>query len=117
MQSISTLLERLNLFCKFITFRHLYMFYYVYILQSIKYKKLYISFSSDLKQRVKSHNAGESPATKPYIPYRLIFYEAFLHKQDDKKREEYLKGGYGLRSIKTMLKHYFVKGKTYTGYF
>lgn len=83
------------------------MFYYTYILQSVKFKKLYIGFSSDLKNRFKSHNAGKNAATRPYIPYKLICYEAFLSEIDAKNREEYLKSGYGLRSLKAMLKTYF----------
>lgn len=82
------------------------MFYYTYILQSVKLKKLYIGYSSDLKNRLKSHNAGENAATTPFATYKLICYEAFLNINDAKKREEYLKSGYGLRSIKKMLINY-----------
>lgn len=82
------------------------MFYYVYILESIKVKKLYIGYSSDLKRRLKKHNAGKSLATKPFRPYKLIFYEAFLSKQDAKNREKYLKTGWGWRSTKKMLGDY-----------
>ena len=82
------------------------MFYYVYILQSQKDKSLYIGYTSDLKKRFKKHNAGENLATKPFRPYNLIFYEAFLNRIDAKNREEYLKGGYGRKTIKSMLKRY-----------
>ena len=82
------------------------MFYYVYILYSTKFHKLYIGFTSDLRKRVKAHNSGQSPATKPYIPYKLIFYEAFLDKRDALHRETYLKSGYGRRSIQKMIKNY-----------
>jgi putative endonuclease len=82
------------------------MFYYVYILQSQKDKSLYIGYTSDLKKRFKKHNAGENLATKPFRPYNLIFYEAFLNRIDAKNREEYLKGGYGRKTIKGMLKKY-----------
>ncbi|OHA72792.1 MAG: hypothetical protein A3A27_01150 [Candidatus Wildermuthbacteria bacterium RIFCSPLOWO2_01_FULL_47_18] len=80
------------------------MFYYVYILQSQKNKSLYIGYTGDLKQRFKAHNNGESLATKPFRPYKLVFYEAFLSKQDARRREEYLKSGWGLRTIKKMLR-------------
>ena len=83
------------------------MFHYVYILQSQKNNSLYIGYTSDLKKRFKEHNLGESKATKPFIPYKLIFYEAFLNKTDAKNREIYLKGGYGRRTIETMLNRYF----------
>ncbi|KKS96341.1 MAG: hypothetical protein UV73_C0011G0013 [Candidatus Gottesmanbacteria bacterium GW2011_GWA2_43_14] len=82
------------------------MFYYTYILQSIKYKTFYIGYTSNLKKRLQEHNSSKSLATKPYIPYKLIFYEAFLHQVDAKNREEYLKGGYGRKSIKALLKRY-----------
>lgn len=83
------------------------MFYYVYILQSKKNKGLYVGYTSNLKQRFEEHNSGKSFATKPFVPYRLIFYEAFLSKRDAKYREEYLKSGWGLRTIKKMLKESF----------
>lgn len=82
------------------------MFYYVYILQSQKDKSLYIGYTTDLKERFKKHNAGENLATKPFRPYNLIFYEAFLNRIDAKNREEYLKSGYGRKTIKSMLRKY-----------
>lgn len=80
--------------------------YYVYILKSKKYNSQYIGYTSNLRKRLESHNSGKNKATKPYIPYQLIFYEAFLNKTDAKNREIYLKSGYGLRGIKKMLKNY-----------
>lgn len=85
------------------------MFYYTYILQSEKNNSLYIGYTSDLKKRLASHNAGRNKSTKRFIPYRLIFYEAFLNRIDAKNREDYLKSGYGRRSIKTLLRRYFQK--------
>ena len=85
------------------------MFYYVYILQSLKNNSLYIGYTSDLKKRFKEHNFGQNKSTKPYIPYKLIFYETFLNRVDAKNREEYLKGGYGRKTIKTMIKKYLVE--------
>jgi putative endonuclease len=81
--------------------------YYVYILQSLKDGSLYTGYTSDLKRRFEQHNSGKSSATKPFRPYKLIFYEAFANRIDAKNREEYLKSGWGLKSIKTMLKNYF----------
>lgn len=82
------------------------MFYYTYILQSQKNNSLYIGYTSDLRKRLKQHNSGESQATKPFRPYKLIFYEAFLNRTDAKNREVYLKGGYGRKTIKAMIKKY-----------
>ena len=83
--------------------------FYVYILQSQKNKSLYIGYTSNLKQRFEEHNNGKSLATKPFRPYKLIFYEAFLNKTDAKNREKYLKSGWGLRTIKKMLKNFLLQ--------
>lgn len=82
------------------------MFYYTYILQSQKNNSLYIGYSSNLRKRLNEHNNGKSLATKPFRQYELIFYEAFLNRIDAKKREIYLKSGWGSRSVKKMLKNY-----------
>jgi putative endonuclease len=82
------------------------MFYYVYILISLKNNSFYIGYTSNLIKRIKQHNNGESLATKSYRPYKLIFYEAFLNRIDAENREKFLKSGYGRKSIKTMLNKY-----------
>ncbi len=84
--------------------------YYVYILQSGKDDSLYIGYTTDWKKRVREHNIGKSLATKYRRPYRLIYYESFLSKRDAESREEYLKSGWGFRSIKKLLKDYFKEG-------
>ena len=81
--------------------------FYTYILQSKKDKSLYIGSTKDLRRRFKEHNSGKSLATKPHKPYKLIFYEAFLNKLDAENRENYLKSGYGRRTLKKLLKKYF----------
>jgi len=84
------------------------MFFYVYVLFSQKYKRLYIGYSSDVFKRLEQHNSGKSKATRPFMPYELIFYESFTDKQDAKAREVYLKSGWGRRSLHKMLKNTFI---------
>ena len=85
--------------------------YYVYILQSKKNQSLYIGYTTKLENRVAEHNSGKSQATKPFRPYELIFYEVFLNAKDAKSREEYLKSGWGRRTIKKLFKNYFFEQK------
>jgi putative endonuclease len=61
-----------------------------------------------LRKRFKQHNSGESLATKSHKPYKLIFYEAFSNRIDAKNREIYLKSGYGRKSMKILLREYFL---------
>ena len=65
--------------------------FYVYILKSQKWKRVYIGYSHDLKRRLKEHNFGKVKSTKHGIPWVLIYYEAFLSKEDAIKRELQLK--------------------------
>lgn len=87
------------------------MFCYVYILQSIRYYNLYIGSSQDLKRRLEEHNQGKVFSTKPYKPWKVIHYEAYLNKRDALRREKYLKTSQGARLLKRMLKEYFYEKK------
>lgn len=82
--------------------------FYVYILESmLKRKEIYIGYTKDLKNRVKEHNSGETRSTKRYMPWKLIYYEACLDKQDAKRREKYLKTSQGRRMLKLRLREYY----------
>ena len=66
--------------------------FYVYVTQSQKDKGLYIGFTSDLKKRMKEHNTGKTKSIKHRIPFKLVYYEAYLNKTDARKREiEFIK--------------------------
>ncbi|MEK7173606.1 MAG: GIY-YIG nuclease family protein [Patescibacteria group bacterium] len=78
--------------------------YYVYLLKSKKLEWQYIGYTADLRKRFLQHQKGLSPATKPYRPFELIFYEAYKAKSDAKRREEYLKTNQGKRALKFMVK-------------
>lgn len=87
------------------------MFYYVYILQSLKNESLYIGYTRDLRKRLKQHNSGADAYTKKYMPWQLIHYEAYLNEKDAKRREKYLKTSQGSRLLKRMLKEHFYAKK------
>lgn len=78
--------------------------YYVYILFSLKDKKLYIGFTTDLKARLTNHAQGRVRATMFRRPLKLIYYEYFVNQKDAKARERYLKSGFGRSQFKLALK-------------
>ena len=78
------------------------MFFYVYVLQN-KEGRRYVGSTTDLVRRLKEHNAGQNIATKPHIPWEIIFYEAYRSREDGLRREKYLKTTQGRRSLKKML--------------
>jgi len=77
--------------------------YFVYILFSVKDKKLYVGYTKDLKRRYQEHLIGKNISTRNRLPVKLIYYEAYLTEQEAKRREKYLKGGNGRASIKRQL--------------
>jgi putative endonuclease len=64
--------------------------HYLYILQSDK-NKIYVGNTDDLKRRLVEHNSGQNYSTKEDKPFRIVYYEAYLNKQDALDREHKLK--------------------------
>lgn len=77
--------------------------YYTYILLSKYDNKLYIGYTSNLKQRLQQHHTGCVTSTRNRRPLDLIHYEYFINKTDAKARETFLKSGYGHEQIKKFL--------------
>lgn len=69
--------------------------YYAYILLSLKSHIFYYGYTADLRKRLAEHNNGRNFATKPHLPWRLVWYGAFETERQAKNFEEYLKTGSG----------------------
>jgi len=80
--------------------------YYVYVLLSQKDNKFYTGFTKDLKLRFEQHNLGKVESTKNRRPFKLIYYEACLSREDATHREKYLKTFHGKMFIRRRLKSY-----------
>lgn len=84
------------------------MYYYIYILKSLKDNQLYTRYTADLKKRLDQHSKGEVLSTKNRIPLQLIYFEGCLNQQDATHREKYLKTSWGKRYLKERLKNSFI---------
>lgn len=72
----------------------------VYVLYSEKHNKIYIGYTSNIKQRLMAHNELETKGyTLRYRPWNLIHVEDFLEKSDAMKREKQLKSAKGREFI------------------
>lgn len=70
--------------------------HYVYLLESVAEPgQRYIGLTKDLKTRLAAHNAGRSPHTSKYRPWRLVIYVAFATRTKAAAFEKYLKSGSG----------------------
>ncbi len=85
--------------------------WYCYILQSLRNGRLYVGATGNLRRRFKEHNEGlGGKYTRDNRPFELIFYEAYLHKEDASRAERFYKSGYGKEILKGKLKGYLEGG-------
>lgn len=82
--------------------------FYVYLLGSIvNAGKWYIGFTPlDVYKRLDKHNLGLVQSTKAFRPWSLIYFEAYLNRNDATGREKFLKSGAGRTFLKKQLKNY-----------
>jgi putative endonuclease len=79
--------------------------YSVYVFYSKKVNKLYIGFTSRLKERIKEYKSLKNKTTRNWQPLKLIYVEIYANKQDALKREKFFKTGWGRNYLKKILKH------------
>lgn len=78
--------------------------FYVYTLLSLKDKRLYTGFTTNLRNRLSQHARGEVRSTINRRPLKLIHYDYFINEEDAKSREVFLKSGFGRSELKKALK-------------
>jgi putative endonuclease len=74
----------------------------VYILFSEKINKHYTGYSSNLQERMISHNQLGNDWTAKYRPWKLIYTIEFDDKQQALAHEKWLKTGVGRDFIKAL---------------
>jgi predicted GIY-YIG superfamily endonuclease len=96
--SLGSWLFNLSLVCNFINntifagkpMKH------VYLLQSISHpEQRYVGLTSDLDKRLAAHNAGQSPHTAKFTPWKIITSISFTDHDKAAAFEQYLKSGSG----------------------
>ncbi|MCC6865723.1 MAG: GIY-YIG nuclease family protein [Ignavibacteria bacterium] len=65
--------------------------YYVYCLYSETKDRLYIGHTDNLERRFNEHCEGKVRSTKPYRPYKMIYFEEQPDKACAMNREKQLK--------------------------
>ena len=74
--------------------------YYVYLIQSVSAEgERYLGMTTDLKERLKEHNAGKSFHTSKFKPWKLTTYIAFSERAKAEAFERYLKSGQATLSL------------------
>lgn len=69
---------------------------YVYLIQCLTVPdQRYIGVISNLDERLRAHNAGGSPHTSKYRPWKVVLHLCFQDDQPADEFEQYLKSGSG----------------------
>ena len=79
--------------------------FYVYVLFSLRDRKLYAGYTKSLKKRIEEHRAGKVASTINRLPIKLLYYEAYPTGKEAMRREKFLKGGNGRKQLKAQLCH------------
>jgi predicted GIY-YIG superfamily endonuclease len=70
--------------------------YYTYVIETVNAPKhWYVGSTEDLPARLVDHNAGRSPPTSKYRPWKLRWYCAFENRTRAEAFETYLKTASG----------------------
>ena len=78
---------------------------YAYLLESVSFPgQWYVGHTDDLRSRLAAHNAGQSPHTAKYKPWRLVTYVAFSDETKAIAFERYLKTASGRAFAKKRLR-------------
>jgi putative endonuclease len=76
----------------------------VYVLYCSDFDKIYIGFTSNLEQRLRSHNElGKKGRTIKFRPWKIIYQESHELKSEAMKREKQLKTAAGRNFIKSFI--------------
>ncbi len=76
----------------------------VYVLYSQLHEKIYIGFTSNMDNRLLSHNSlAKKGWTTKFRPWKVIHTESFDNKADAMKREKQLKSAQGRVFIQSLL--------------
>lgn len=77
--------------------------YKIYILKSKVKDWYYTGHTSDINARLKMHNSGKNKATKPYLPFEVVYQEEYVTKGEAFGREMQIKRYRGGEAFKKLV--------------
>ena len=73
------------------------------MLKSEYFDYYYKGHCQNLEQRLKEHNSGMTLSIRPYIPFRIVYFERFISLEEAIQREKYFKTAAGRRFLKSKI--------------
>jgi putative endonuclease len=80
----------------------------VYVLESLKDRKLYIGCSSDIEKRLTYHSLGKVRSTKNRRPFKIVYLEKFEDKYEAFFTESFYKTAKGKKELQEKIKNWGV---------
>ncbi len=77
--------------------------FYVYVLYSPQFDRIYIGQTDNIGNRLERHNSGKVKSTKAYILWELVHNEKFATRSEAMKREKEVKSHKGRDYIRKNL--------------
>lgn len=78
--------------------------YCIYFAKSLKNNKVYVGYSQKKPEaRIVEHNQHSNKWTTNNGPFKLMYYETYLCKEDAQAREKFYKTGIGKRIKKAIV--------------
>jgi putative endonuclease len=78
--------------------------FFVYVLYSSHFKKIYIGFTSDIESRLFAHNHPSNKGwTRSFAPWELLYSESFETKSEAMNRGKQLKSAKGRDFIHSII--------------
>ena len=76
------------------------MSFYTYVLQSDDFKRNYYGSCHNMDERLNEHNKGKVKSTKPFKPWKIIYFEKFETRSEAYQRELFFKSIQGKLFLK-----------------
>ena len=76
--------------------------YFVYAISSLTQNYIYIGITDNLDRRINQHQSGYNRTTKPYRPFKLIYFEETTDRFQAREMEKYFKSSAGRAELRQL---------------
>jgi len=77
--------------------------FFAYVLKSIEHNYFYKGHCKNLTTRLQQHNSGMTESIRPYIPFKMVYFEEFDTEREAIEIEKYFKTAAGRRFLKSKM--------------
>ncbi|MFZ1561756.1 MAG: GIY-YIG nuclease family protein, partial [Saprospiraceae bacterium] len=74
--------------------------YFVYVLYSRVFDRIYIGMTQNISKRLQEHNTGQNSSTKAFVPWEMVYTENLETRILARAKEIKLKSSSGRRFIR-----------------